>query len=137
MSDLSAFLSDLARRRWQWGETDCLLVLADWIKAARGFDPAARFRGHYSDRDGAERYLMVNGGLLSLVTETLHDAGMTATSAPRPGDIAVVRAPCAERAGIAMSDTGAICVAPDRFAIFTPDAGVVIAPLPLRAAWRV
>lgn len=48
----------LAIGRWcakpmQWGVDDCLLSLADIVKDARGYDPAAYFRDRYSTRRGA------------------------------------------------------------------------------------
>lgn len=45
-----------------WGVSDCLLGLADIINNARGFDPAAEFRGRYSSMMGAARITRRYGG---------------------------------------------------------------------------
>lgn len=50
------------RQEFQWGRADCLLSLADIILAARGYDPAARFRGRYQTRRGAYRITREFGG---------------------------------------------------------------------------
>lgn len=49
---------DRAVERWcrepfQWGRLDCLLSLADIIKAAHGYDPAEEYRGRYWSLHGA------------------------------------------------------------------------------------
>ena len=41
----------------RWGVDDCALWVADIVRAATGHDPAASFRGRYSDRDGANAAL--------------------------------------------------------------------------------
>lgn len=45
-----------------WGVADCLLSLADIILDARGYDPAAPFRGRYKTRIGAIRVTREFGG---------------------------------------------------------------------------
>jgi hypothetical protein len=137
---LSEFIADLGKLRWQWGTTDCLMILADWIKARRGFDPAAKYRGTYSDEAGSRAILIQAGGLTRLVANTLREHGVKTTSTPLPGDIAVVRLPCRAPwfGGIVMRPAGAIVVNHEMFAVMTQDRGVVISGKPrLVAAWRI
>lgn len=139
MTDLADFLYELAGRPWRWGETDCLMVLANWIERVHGIDPGEPFRGTYNDEQSCRAVLAAHGGTLALVDRVTASIGIERLVAipPTAGDIAVVRAPCKRRDAVALRDTGAICVGPGRFALLTPDCGVMIAPLPLRAAWRV
>lgn len=41
----------------QWGESDCLLTVADAIEAVTGIDPAAKIRGKYSSEIGAAKLM--------------------------------------------------------------------------------
>ncbi len=38
-----------------WGETDCMLCLADWVLHVKGHDPAADIRGTYDCRGSCQR----------------------------------------------------------------------------------
>lgn len=62
---------DEATKRWaasgmQWGKDDCMLAVADIVKALTGKDPARRFRGRYCSRRGAARLLGRGGGMKAL-----------------------------------------------------------------------
>ena len=41
MDALAGYLRDAVSRRFAWGETDCALFCADWVRARKGIDPAA------------------------------------------------------------------------------------------------
>lgn len=45
-----------------WGQSDCLLSIANIIKEARGYDPAAQFRNRYKTKIGAFRVAREFGG---------------------------------------------------------------------------
>lgn len=51
MDRLYAMLHLWAAAPHAYGQCDCMLVCADWVRAVRGFDPAARWRGSYGDPD--------------------------------------------------------------------------------------
>jgi hypothetical protein len=58
---------DAAIERWcmepfAWGSSDCLLALSDIIQEARGYDPAADWRGRYKSALGAARVTRRFGG---------------------------------------------------------------------------
>jgi hypothetical protein len=127
---IARFMASLARRQWEWGKTDCLMVLADWINERRGFDPAAAWRGAYSTQEECDRILKRSGGIVALVDMVLHGI-CPRTDKPEAGDIAIVRTP---------KRTGAICVSADDRALLSVDRGLMIVRasiLPTVAAWRV
>jgi hypothetical protein len=127
---LNAYLAEAGKRRWAWGETDCVMFLAGWLIAARGIDPAAPYRGAY--RTAAECYALAEreGGLLRLLGRALARAGLEPVSEAMPGDIALVRAPAASLGLI-----GAIKVE-GGWAMRTL-RGLVVGPAEAAAVWRV
>lgn len=129
--NLADFLAEASRTRFAWGRHDCCLWLADWLVAQGRPDPAAHLRGRYSTRLGAARALNREGGLQALIAAAAQRAGLPPTEAPETGDVAVVEAPtpnglaavCAIRAGARWAMLG--------------EAGLVVGPARLLAAWRV
>lgn len=91
MSDLlDGFLTDHAARPWAWGSVDCCLSLADWAVANGHVDPAATWRGTYSDEIGCRQIVIARGGLVPLVSDVCARAGLQAASAPARGDVGVI-----------------------------------------------
>lgn len=64
---LSEFIEARRNTPFVWGETDCTLFAADAVKALTGVDPAAQYRGKYSDQKGALRLIKEAGSLSGLV----------------------------------------------------------------------
>lgn len=79
--------------RFVWGSADCLLSLADIIKEARGYDPAAPFRGRYSTRIGALRVTREFGGYEGALAAMAYDAGWRVINPEfaKVGDIGVIK----------------------------------------------
>jgi hypothetical protein len=130
---LAQFLRDAAGRPFVWGQFDCGLWLADWVRLSRGlsFDPAEHFRGRYSDGRSALRALG-HSGLGSTVADIAARCCLETTSDPMRGDIGLVRL-VGERA------TGAIAGAGGWW-LFDNGRGICRAPvamLDVPAAWRV
>lgn len=74
-----------------WGETDCMLVLADWIKRVRGADPAAHIRGLYDSRGTCQRETGFLRDPVAAVDACLATiGGLDRVEEPEPGDIAVL-----------------------------------------------
>lgn len=136
---LAQFLADLSRRKWEWGKTDCLMVLADWVVLRRGVDPLARWRGTYTTHGGARMGLRVAGGMEALLSHAFASVGLERAAEPVAGDVGLVSAPFAWRNGRALwRPTGAICVG-DGW-VMAADRGLVIARPPsikLIKAWAV
>ena len=77
--------------RFQWGKTDCMLMLAEWVMSQTGCDdPCGDISGLYSDVESCQR---VTGYVRAPVDTTQFSsdrAGLAGTIAPKAGDIAVV-----------------------------------------------
>jgi hypothetical protein len=87
---LSRFINEAAERPFRWGDWDCLLWLADWVRANRGVDPAGDLRGRYSSMLGAARIVREAGGMVSLVGQRVFKAGLPRVNVGARGDIAIV-----------------------------------------------
>lgn len=127
---LARFLRSASERYFVWGQFDCLMWLADWIKASRGVDPGDGWRGSYSSALGAARIIKEQGGMVSHVDARLAPFGIRRTDTPRRGDIAVVRASEGEMGAIVHGGTVS-CLT---------ERGVIVrrvADTPILAAWRV
>lgn len=113
------------------------MVLADWVVATRGVDPASHVRGTYDDEESCIATLISCGGIVGCVSVALNTVGIHRCETPQSGDIGIVRAPCVRRGRAVIRPCGALCVSPDRWALLTIDMGLVIAPLPVMRVWRV
>lgn len=89
MSDPSQFLRAALDRAFVWGESDCFCWVSDWIHQVRGVDPAAPWRGRYSDEAGAIAFYG-EIGFTALVEAAMAAAGLDRTSDPQPGDVGLV-----------------------------------------------
>ena len=87
---LSRFLNEAAARPFAWGSFDCLLWLADWVRANRGVDPAGDLRGRYCTMLQAARIVREKGGMVSLVDRQLKASGLSTVNVGARGDIAIV-----------------------------------------------
>lgn len=50
---LSAFIDANRSRSFEWGQWDCILMACSAVEAQTGVDPAAEYRGRYTDKEGA------------------------------------------------------------------------------------
>ena len=138
MIALTVFLNELAARRWAWGETDCLMPCADWIARVHGVDPAAAVRGTYADGEGCLRALRRAGGMARAIDEAVAQIGMGRTEAPDRGDIGLVIGRASFGGRLRQRQVGAICTQPGRWAVMTPDFGLVITEfVTFSVGWRV
>ena len=58
-------------REFKYGSLDCVLFVADVVKATTGIDYSKEYRGRYKTDKGALRIVKKGGGLKTLVTATL------------------------------------------------------------------
>lgn len=135
MSDaLSQFLSDAGRRPFIWGQSDCLMFLADWWMQRTGVDPARGFRSVYRDERGARRVMFNAGGIEKHITNCLGTSAQMSL-APQRGDIALVKLPLMLRGRrLIMAPVGAICVSEQMWAI-KAKAGITAGNFPVMQAW--
>lgn len=100
---LQEYLSSLAGRTPAFGECDCMLIVADWVRQLTGYDEGAHYRGTYNDEMGWRNVVMRAGGPVMLVDEACARLGLRCTlPAPRAGDVGVVAMP-------SVGHIGAIC----------------------------
>lgn len=86
---LSAYLDEIGAPGFVWGEHDCAQLVAGWVARRSGHDVAA---AHPYDGEAAAGALVAAaGGLPQLGGAVAASAGWVPVSAPRIGDVAVVR----------------------------------------------
>ncbi len=106
---------------------DCVGFVCSWLLKATGTDPGAHLRS-YSGLAAAERIIRRHGGFLPLWASCMAAAGFQETSAPRLGDVGVVRDAAGQQvAAIRMRGAWAGKSA----------TGVQIERFPMLAAWSL
>lgn len=87
---LSDFLRRASERPFEWGQSDCSLLLADWWLHIHGNDPAAWLRGTYANAEQKDEVLVQHRGLQRLVTRIAAQAGASRTRTPTTGDFGLI-----------------------------------------------
>jgi hypothetical protein len=87
---LARYLHAAGRTPFAYGSSDCGLWLADWIRARRGVDPGAGFRGTYSTEAGCARLVRRAGGLVALLDAAFLAAGLSQAPRAQLGDVGVI-----------------------------------------------
>lgn len=64
---LAEYVEQRRKEPFAWGSNDCCIFAADWVQACTGTDYASAWRGRYTGRLGAARFLEEAGGLRALV----------------------------------------------------------------------
>lgn len=81
---------ELTLKEWrstlfEWGVSDCLMSVANYMRAWAGVDPGADFRGVYNDEAGAQAILDGYGGAVALLDRScLPHAPLRADGQPEP-----------------------------------------------------
>lgn len=88
--ELAAFMREAARQPFTYGEWDCAMTLANWVRAVTGEDPASDLRGSYGSEMSWKRLVAKAGSLDRLIDGIALKAGLKPTESPVVGDIAVV-----------------------------------------------
>ncbi len=81
--------------RWKatpfvWGQSDCMIVLADWVMEVRGVDPAADIRGRYHDEASCEAVTGFMSRPLEVAARRFEDVGLGRVGAAQIGDVALI-----------------------------------------------
>jgi len=87
------------RTKFVWGETDCIMSVCNHVRQTTGVDPAAPWRGTYSDEAGAQAIYAAHGGVLGLMRHGMSLAGIAA-SAAQDGAVVVCQVGNHQVAGI-------------------------------------
>lgn len=77
---LRLMLARLSQSPFVYGELDCALAVAEWIRDLTGRDPAADLRGAYDDEAGWRRLAREAGGLEALFAAVAARAGLDVVS---------------------------------------------------------
>lgn len=118
--DLGAYVRRTADLPWVWGVQDCTMWVADWCLERWGMDPAARYRGCYSDEAGAAAILA--GGMLAVISPEIP---FVPKQSAAEGDIGVIEIVGRQTAAIS---TGAHWM-------FRTPRGIGMAVRPALAIW--
>lgn len=89
MARLERF-ADASTVPFVWGQSDCALLIADWVLANGYADPAAHLRGTYDNEDACAAILEADGGLSTVVGACAHAAGLRPILEPAFGCVAVI-----------------------------------------------
>lgn len=74
-----------------WGQTDCVLVLADWVARVTGVDPAAEVRMTYTDAAECQKATGFLRDPVGTLDRFAGLAGLSRADRPARGDVAVIR----------------------------------------------
>jgi len=90
---LAGFIARMQATPFAWGGVlgvDCLMQPADWSVELGAGDPAAPWRGTYTDEAGARTILEDAGGFVPHMARALEPIGWRRVAAPELGDIAAI-----------------------------------------------
>lgn len=75
MSDVDQIRAEWRRTSFEWGESDCIMSVCNFIWSETGIDPAAPWRGSYQDEAGAVAIYSQYGGVFGLFSHGMALAG--------------------------------------------------------------
>lgn len=134
MQQLAAYLDRVAGRDCAYGVHDCATLMADWL-VARGYpDAMPDRRGTYASEAEYRAAIRSEGGMIAACRQRFTRVGLAAVERPAAGDVALVLAPNARGLRV---PAGAIAMDEGRLALLSWPRGVVVAVLPVLAAWGV
>lgn len=132
MSPLYACLHLWAVTPHEWGFTDCIMSLADWVRDQTGKDPGVGFRGMYGDPAVCPKGRALLRAPFDPVAAACANAGLEQCAGPaKAGDVGLL-----QQAGNRFL-IGGLCLGTN-WASKTADRGVLIfRPLDVVAVWEV
>ena len=117
-----------AREPFVWGETDCMLSVADYLIDAVGVDCGGRFRGKYASRRGCMRVSSFHRDPVKPFADCVAEIPLAVTAAPVFGDVGVV-----EIGGVAV---GGLCLG-DKWAARGDEGVIITKSFKVLKAWAV
>lgn len=129
---LKAFLEAAEARPFVWGQWDCSLFPAAWIRELTGIDPARRWRGLYDTQEGALGFIEQGRGLARVFQAAAAEAGLRRALQPVLGAVGVIRSDDPQ-----IRLMGAVCVQPGFWATVAPQGGIVAARTKAVVAWEI
>lgn len=113
-----------------WGESDCMMVVADYLIDMGYEDPAAKWRGTYDSAMSCQRVSKFLTDAPDVMGDAVTAVGMIETGEPVRGDVGVVR--FVDHDGHKMM--GAVCLGKN-WAV-KGEHRVVVGPAQVVRAWR-
>jgi len=133
MDPVFAFANRLIGVPFRWGESDCVMVVADYVRAVTGRDPAADLRLTYSSAGECQRVTGFFTNPLGCIAPRLEACGLRRVSEAQKGDVGIVLQMVAGRAP---QPHGAICLGQGNWLVKSQEAVAALVPLKVVAAWR-
>ena len=115
-----------------WGETDCLMSLANYLVAAGYDDPGADLRGLYSDAVSCHKLTGFLRDPLAVVKPRFEAVGLVPTDTPKRGDVGLLRIVSEGKQVVA----GGVCTG-DNWAVKGEHRLTIGKPLEIIAAWSI
>lgn len=106
---LKEFLVKAASVPFNFGEWDCAMTLANWVREQTGIDPAPDLRGTYQTDEEWKAIVEAAGGMVYLVRCLALKAGLVPIVYPQRGDIGVIEVPRLGDVGAIFSGTRWVC----------------------------
>lgn len=130
---LHNFLNTHSNTPFCWGSFDCVLFAASATYSMCGVDLGASYRNKYETERQANKLIVQEGGLLSMVRKVCNEAGFIEWQIPRcaqRGDLAMLNTEQGEAMGI---------VGPNGFNVYTiSPKGLIQIPLnSILYSWRI
>lgn len=115
-----------------WGEMDCVLACADWVRRVTGHDPAEDLRLTYDDAGSCQRATGFLRDPLGVVGPRM--ARFPVTTRPERGDVALVKIVLDGRVHV----VGAVCLGDEGWAIKAASGALTTrAVLGILRAWSI
>lgn len=137
--EVVAAIARWCKRPMEWGVDDCMLAVADVIKAVTGKDPAAPYRGRYSSRREAYR-AMGKGGVKATAARAAREFGFKRVNPldAQPGDPGItVAAVKMTKRGQRCRYAVVVCRRQGWFAARTENGGALIPATRVLRAWSI
>lgn len=128
---LDVYLATNRGRPFAWGNHDCLLFAAGWVRVATGADPVPGVAGAYNSPEAALRTLWQHCGTVDLVAAVTVALGepLGSPHLAQRGDVAAVPTPDGPSLGVVIGATVACVARP---------VGLAFVPLDrVLKAWRI
>jgi hypothetical protein len=122
-----------AMRKWmkepfEWGKSDCMLSVADYLIDAVGADCGGQFRGKYANRKECARLSGYMRDPVKPFAACVAEIPLQETTEPKKGDVGVIH--------MAGETVGAVCLG-DKWAARADPGLFISTPTKILKAWAV
>lgn len=93
MDDLDRELNSWMTMEFTWFKNNCAFLACNWVLKVKGVDPAASIRDSFDSFEGCQRVTGYFRDPVGVTKKFFADCGLNETSAPKRGDVGILRAP--------------------------------------------